>query len=538
MIKKKFEIDRRTMLKGSGVALALPLLEIMMPSFLRAQENKKPFIINMIWPNGCPAFYKQSEVFLNYNTADASGRAKDLHPYYLMEHYLKDMSPALKSMSYMVGNTSNSWCENNYNFGRFPAHWGNAIGIYNGAIDISKYTSIKQTRSSNGDDFMLETYDQRIARHFGLKTLNAFNAPASSEVNTWTNRRIGESISWYKYSDGKTTRPVHIDFQPRDIFDRLVGAEVMTDPASVTARRELLTGRKTVLDGVLDDIRKLQGQLGFEDKARLDDYLTGVRELDAKTASDLNAVNESGGNNSGGSCSTSMTRPKEFFYDYNSRDYVGQDYYTKLRLFQDLMTLGMECGLYHVHGLGMSGEGAGIMTKDPNDRPAGMPAHYNLWHGCSHWKSSTAGGGGFDGLSAAEIQRHINYRRETYADYAKMSVDFFKQWMERLALKKLPDGTSFLDNTFATLTSYIGDGNSHAYRGMPTFMAGGAGGRIPKHNGHVFGAENKTSGTERANIWLSAIQAMGINETSFNSGENILGGSRGTLTDFLKPHSS
>lgn len=533
MKTKKFEIDRRTMLKGTGVALALPMLEIMMPSMAKAQAQRKPFIINMVWPDGLPSFYKDSEMGLHYRDAnDPSKGIKDYNPYYIMNHFRNKATGAVKEASYMVANSARNWTT-----GGFGGHYGCSVGIYTGGLDTRKYKSFNEFKASgsNGDDFMMETYDQRIARHFGLKSINAILANGAGSINTFANRRTVESISWYKHSDGQTVRPVHLDTQPRELFDRLVGGEVMTDSASIAARRRLLMNKDTVLSAVLGDINKLRARLGQEDKARLDDYLTGVRELDAKTAGELANLENPG---EAKACGEGLTRPPE--YPFHGGSWT-TSYFTKLRVFQDLMTLAMECGSHHVMGLSLAGSGSGLYLRDPKTVPSGMPGHYHSWHAISHWKFAGGGLEAFANVSAQEAERHIRYQRETYAEYAMQSVDWFVEWMQRLDQKKRPDGTSLFDDTFATATSFIGDGNSHHRYGTPVFMAGTAGGRIPKHNGHNFTSTGTWYGnsTPNANIWLTVMRALGINESQFGGGAaGIAGGSTGTLIDFDKPHSS
>lgn len=530
MKKKKFEIDRRTMLKGTGIALALPFLEIMIPSVLRAQTLPKPNIIIFLWPDGLPPYYKDSEAGLFYkdinNMDSGANGVKDFTPHYLVNHFRANMSADLKAASYLVGNSNHNWTSSG-----FGGHYGNSVGILTGGIDKRKYSSFDAFKNSgsNGDDFMMETFDQRIARHFGLKTLNALGAPGAGSIETFANRRTVESISWYKSNDGQTVRPVYLDKQPRELFDRIVGGEVMTDQASIEARKRILQNKDTILSAVLEDIKKLQGRLGYEDKMRLEDYLTGVRELDSKTAAEVNNIN----NELSKTCNSTMTRPGEFNHTSGGS---ATEYFKKLDLFRDLMTLSMECEMNHVHAISMAGSGSGLYLRSSRDVPNGMPGYYHSWHAMSHWKFAGGGTESFDNVTAAEAEAHKRYQRETYAEYAMQATDYFKDWMERLIQKKRADGSTIFDNTFACATSFIGDGNSHSRNGIPVLMAGTAGGRIPKHNGHNF-TTSSVWGIQKGNIWLSVLKAMGINISSFG-GEGGLGGSTGELPDFNKPHSS
>ncbi len=66
---------------------------------------------------------------------------------------------------------------------------------------------------------------------------------------------------------------------PRLVFERLFGAGPAGERKKNYARR--LEQQKSILDFVLDDARDLQGQLATRDQAKLDEYLTSVREIES-----------------------------------------------------------------------------------------------------------------------------------------------------------------------------------------------------------------------------------------------------------------
>jgi len=67
--------------------------------------------------------------------------------------------------------------------------------------------------------------------------------------------------------------------KPRTLFDRLFGVE----PGGVDKARRRLNKRASVIDLVLDDAKKLRGNIGSEDQNKLDEYLTAVRQVEVRT---------------------------------------------------------------------------------------------------------------------------------------------------------------------------------------------------------------------------------------------------------------
>jgi hypothetical protein len=82
------------------------------------------------------------------------------------------------------------------------------------------------------------------------------------------------TLSWSR--DGI---PLPAEDNPRNVFNRLFGEE----PGGVEVRRRRLNRRHSVLDVVLDDARSLRRELGGEDRTKLDEYLTAVREVEVRT---------------------------------------------------------------------------------------------------------------------------------------------------------------------------------------------------------------------------------------------------------------
>src|SRR6185437_10185795 len=73
--------------------------------------------------------------------------------------------------------------------------------------------------------------------------------------------------------------PLPAEDNPRHVFDRLFGVE----PGGIVAQRARLVSRHSVLDAVLDEATSLRGNLGKDDRTKLDEYLHSVRDVEQRT---------------------------------------------------------------------------------------------------------------------------------------------------------------------------------------------------------------------------------------------------------------
>lgn len=484
MKRSKFDLDRRTFLKGAGVSIALPMLEAMIPSMVRAQTLNKPIIINWVWPNGLPLHYDQTTYGPNRNT---------YVPQWMVDYFPQGLSPKLKASLSIVGNSANNWLSG---FG--GGHFANSIGVYMGTN--GKYQSLQHLYDApgNGEDLMQETYDMRLARHFGIKPEEVVNVALSRAS---VGLRAVNSLSWYK--DGDLHRSVFLDTLPAKLFERITGGANNATNDDKETRRKILLEKNSILSLIMDQTKALNARLGMEDRARVEEYLTGIEEAERKIASQAQALEGSGMGVS--TCSAgNLTKPKD--YRYAESIASESEFREKMETYLDLLTLSMQCGQHSIFGV--IGGGAGNYGYRLDSRGI-------AWHPSSHYIAD----------DPVNSDAHKNKRR-AFGDFAKTQVDYFKGWMERLNQISQPDGTVLFDRVFATCTSYLGEAGHHG-RGIPTFMMGTGGGRIPLHNGHVFTSD--INGIPKGNIWLSVLRQMGVNETQF-------GKSTGTLKDFDKPH--
>jgi hypothetical protein len=283
-------LSRRHLLRGARVGLALPWLEAMIPSgpLRAATPTRINRFLHVYLPNGASTLWWKT-------TGSGKGDAWQLSP------LLSPLQPVKKKMLMIrqMGNftwrkdlltMSPAWTTTRERndfcgvckmpSGAFiaPSHSRDPSALLN-CIDGDEY------RRSHGQDIANsaangETVDQLLARSLPGQTalasmqLGLFNGNGGLDER---HSAMSRNMSWSK--DGT---PLGKDIEPSRVFDKLVatGAGQSASTTAEADRRRALD--LSVLDALKASTTDLQKKLGASDRARLDDYLTGVRELEVK----------------------------------------------------------------------------------------------------------------------------------------------------------------------------------------------------------------------------------------------------------------
>ena len=241
MIKRMQPLSRRTLLRGAGVSLALPWLEVM-----HAAPEKA------IAPVRMAAMYMPNGVHPQMWTPEGEGRDFKLSP---TLSSLEDLKSQLVVMS-------NLWNQDSKG----------GDGHY---VKISGFLTCTTITKTLGVDINCNgvSMDQMAARMSGKQTplasIELGIAPVTTGVdkNVGYTRVYGSHIAW----SGPTT-PLAREINPRLVFERLFRA---SGPQGSSAKQDIL-----LLDRVLEDSKQLRTKLGSADRQRLDEYLSGVRSLE------------------------------------------------------------------------------------------------------------------------------------------------------------------------------------------------------------------------------------------------------------------
>ena len=254
MITRK-AMGRRTLLRGMGTAMALPLLEAMIPGAKAAEEaaaaRKRLQVIYV--PNGM--------MMENWTPATA-GEGYALSP------TLKPLEPYREKFAVFSG-LSHIQSEA---LGDGAGDHGRCCGGYLTATHVKK--------TEGADITAGVSMDQMVAKRFGELT----QIP-SLEVGLEPPSLVGSCDSGYSCAYTNTlswstaTTPLPVTINPREVFERLFG-----DGDSLDAKSRLAQLRRqaSILDFVAQDAKRLSRNIGASDKHKLDEYLQSVRDIEKR----------------------------------------------------------------------------------------------------------------------------------------------------------------------------------------------------------------------------------------------------------------
>jgi hypothetical protein len=247
-------------------------------------------------------------------------------------------------------------------------------------------------------------------------------------------------------------------FDTAAIFDRLFQGFDAGASAADAARRAKY--RKSVLDNVLGQATDLSGKLSATDKKKLDEYLSAVRDVEARI--DVG----------GASAACKPPQRTEGMLDDLQRHTV----------LSDLIALAFQCNITSVASLMW-----GNMTSNRNYAFIGASGGH---HDISHHAMDP------DKIAKLKL-------------IGRWELDQLAVLLTKLASLPDSDGRTVLDNTLVFYSSDISDGNAHNHDDMPVLLAGGGAGFAMGR--HVEYPEKPTFGQ----LFLSIAQAYGSNITSF-----------------------
>ena len=240
--------------------------------------------------------------------------------------------------------------------------------------------------------------------------------------------------------------------------------------------------------------------LGRTDRARIDEYLTGIRELEER----LQATT------SGRTCTTGPAPATGFD--------VMTDIGSYTRAFIDVMVLALRCDLTRVASFMLGGGGnAGSYRYDSLlaghdwSLPSGgsYPIAGIRHHDLSHWGALTEGGVALPQPSDQARAREHKYR--AYGLINGYHLSLFAELLTKLAAAQEPDGSPLLDHTVALYLSEISDGDTHARTELPVLLVGGPG--VGLAGNRVIDVQ----GAPLANLYIALAAQFGVPLTRFGS---------------------
>jgi hypothetical protein len=257
MIATKKSLSRRTVLRGIGASVALPLLDAMVPAFtVTARTAASPVRrLGVVYvPNG---------IIMEKWTPATTGPAFELSP------TLESLAPVQNRIVVVSGLTHQT---------AFPLA-GEGAGDHARAAACF-LTGVHPKKTEGADIHAGVSMDQIAARAVGRET-----PLASLELGCDPNYFLGACDAGYSCAYNNTlswrtpTTPLPVEIEPRAVFERLFGDTASTDRSTRLARMQ---EDRSLLDSLAADVSRLQRGLGATDRSKLSQYLDAVRDIERR----------------------------------------------------------------------------------------------------------------------------------------------------------------------------------------------------------------------------------------------------------------
>jgi hypothetical protein len=431
MFLTRKHVSRRTVLRGAGVALALPLLDSMVPAqtpLIKTAANPKTRFTGIFVPHGAAPGWWVPEAGGPGEPKAEPGSKNFKYPM-----IFEPLEPFRDRTVILSGLWSKSAEPPPGQTG--ADHW----------VAAAFLCANKPKKTTGADIYDGTTIDQIIAQKIGQGTLLpslqlALEDPGANSSNcgegyscTYSN-----TISW-----ATPTQPLPMELDPQVAFERLFGAG--GNAAERAARREQ---DRSILDSVTQSLARFKKDLGPSDRSRLDEYETDIRELERRLELAKKAL---------GTVSTEgVVVPAG----------VPESFDEHVKLHFDLQTLAFQADITRVSTV--------LYARDLTARAypeSGISAGF---HGMSHH---------------AENPDII----AKYAKINQYHVKCLAYFVDKL--KKTPDGDgTLLDHSLILYGSNMGDSNQHLHYDVPHLLIGGASGQLKGNRHLTYPSKTVTSG--------------------------------------------
>lgn len=429
MIITKKSLDRRAFLRGAGAVVSLPLLDSMIPALTAAPKPVKRLAVAYV-PNG---------IIMNKWTPAAEGASFEL------PSILQPLTPFRDRLLVLSGLRSR------------PAFPEPGEGTGDHARAAATFLTGVHPKKTEGPDIRAGiSLDQIAARELGKQT-----QLASLELCLDSSELIGGCDAGYSCAYANTlswsdpSTPLPMENQPRAVFERLFGD---SDDTSRAARLARIQEDRSVLDSLREAVAALGRDLGPQDRAKLSQYLDGIRDLERHIQkAEQQSAREL----------PPMERPTGG---------IPPTFAEHAKIMFDLQAIAFQADLTRVSTFMISRE----ISPRPYPEIGISDAHHALTHEARP--------------DAVEKVVKIN----TY------HMRQFAYFLEKL--KSTPDGDgSLLDHVTALYGGGISNGFEHTHTNLPILVVGGGSGEI-KGGRHLRFDED----TPLANLHLTLLGKLGV----------------------------
>jgi hypothetical protein len=443
--ERHFALNRRQFLRGLGACIALPAFESTLRPLARAATVSPAANPLGVTPTGAPL--RMAFVYFPNGAHQGNwwpgGEGADFT-------LGKTMEPlaGLRSSIQVLGGLDHK----------------NATAGNDGAGDHARanatFLTGARARKTDSTDIQVGiSVDQVAAQRMGHLTRFPSLELSCDAIRKSGRCDSGYSCAYqYNLSWASPTTPMAPESNPRLVFERLFGAGAPGERQKNFQARQAT--QKSLLDFVIDDAKTLQRQLGRTDQHKLDEYLTGVREIEQR-----------------------IQRAESFgpLADPHADTPAGipPDYGEHMDLMYDLLAMAFQTDSTRISTLLLAGDGSNKAYPQ-----IGIPEGH---HYCSHHRNNPE-------LVDKIAQIDVYYMQR------------FARFLNKLNSIKDVDGRSVLHNSMIVYGCGNSDGNRHTHDNLPIVLAGAGGGTLNP------GRYVKLGGQPMSNLFLSMNDRLGVTD--------------------------
>ncbi|MEP4079119.1 DUF1552 domain-containing protein [Haloferula sp.] len=446
------ELNRRGFLRGLGLSVALPALESFRP-LLAANEAGRAIATTA---TGAPLRMAYLYIPNGVN--------------------LKKWRPTGSGKDYQLGETFEPVAKMREHF-QVYSHLDHecATGGKDGAGDHARgsatFLTGARAKKTAGSDIQLGVSVDQVA---AMAARDQTRFP-SLELSTAAVRKSGGCDSGYScayqfnISWKSETQPMTPESSPRAVFERLFGSGNAKE--RVASLQQRYASKQSLLDFIAEDAKDLNRVLGRNDQQKMDEYLTGVREIERQ----IEKIE-------------SMGLPEDPGVDGPADP--GGSYKKHLRLLMDMQVLAFKTDSTRVSSFMLEHEGSNRSFGD-----IGISEGHHI---LSHHK-----------------RKEENLRKIAQID--RFYMEQFAYFLEKMEGTEDVDGNSLLHNSMIVYGSCLADGNRHNNDNIPVVLAGHGGGALNPGR-HVDLAED----TPMSNLYVRMLREFGVKQDSFGDSSGVL----------------
>jgi hypothetical protein len=444
--------SRRGFLRGLGAAVALPALESFRPLLAAGAATRAVATT----ASGAPL--RMAYLYIPNGVNMELWRPKGTTSSYKLGETFKPLEPHRSEFQIFSG------------FEQKNAS-GGGDGPGDHARGVATFLTSTRARKTAGSDIKLGVSVDQIAAQAAQ---NLTRLP-SLELSADGVRKSGQCDSGYScayqfnLSWRSENQPMTPESNPRSVFERLFGSGSAKERAESLGQR--YASKKSVLDFIQEDAKALKKYLGRSDRGKLDEYLTGVREIERQIEK-----------------AEAMGIPRD--PGVPAPDGNPENYQDHLRLMMDMMVLAFKTDSTRISTFLMAHDGSNRSFKEIGV----SDGHHSI--------------------------SHHQRKADNLEKIAKIDLFYMQQlayFLDKMKNTEDVDGKSLLHNSMIVYGGCISDGDRHNHNDLPVLVAGHAGGAFSPGR-HVDLGED----VPMANLYLRMLDEFGVPQKQFGDSNGVL----------------